>query len=807
MSTLLQDLRFALRNLRRTPAFPLAAIATLALGIGATTAIFSTVNAVLLRPLPYPAPDDLYGLRTFLTDGRVTTGLLSAAEITRINELAPSAVRAAGVAPLDATLLRQDGTPLRTRVYGVSEGFFGLFGLPMTLGSDVTGEPIAGNGPPTVVISYRAWESLFGRDPAIVGKPIRFVEISTTIAGVAPAGFDTPHGADFWFGRPLNRQDVNHSLDGYLRVKPGTNVERARSELDAVMAAVRRDLPESARSRVFVVRPLVESIVGDLKPILIVVLAATGVLLVLACVNVTNLLLARGAARAREMAVRIALGAKRGRIVRQLLTESILLAALGTAVGLLVASAGVRLLLVLGASRLPRLEAVPFDGRVLTFALIALVVSGLLVGFAPALRLARTDVKTLINETGRSSSAGRGTGRWLSALTIAEVALAITLVAGAGWLIRSFASLRTMDPGFDTEQRLIFDVAFAGPRYLSATGSPDPVAIATRDLTGRLRSIGGVTAVATTANFPLRNAQENSLFLQITGEAFNTERPMGARQRFVSPGFFAAMGIGQIAGRDFSERDRPDSPAVAVVNETFVRRYLGGRDPLTVRFSSGYPTIRDGSETAIVGIVEDVHQRTLVDAPEPAFYSSLTQAPIGRLTVVLHAPVRDPIALVPAIRREVQAIDPLMPVDAQLVTELVGSTIERQQLGMTLMLWFGAAAVALATVGIYGVIAYATAERRAEVATRLALGATPRDVFWLVLRQGRTLVAAGAATGLLIAYFAGRLLSTRIYAVRAFDPVILGAALVLVVVIALAATVVPAYRASRLPPAAVLRPD
>lgn len=800
---LLHDLRFALRNLWQTPAFPLAAIATLALGIGATTAIFSTVNAVLLRPLPYADPDSLYGLRTDLTDGRITTGLLSGAEITRINELAASVVHAAGVRQQEGTLLRPDGTPMRTRVYAVSEGFFGLFGLPMTLGADVTADQIGENGPPGVVISHGVWQSMFGGDPGIVGKPIRFVEISTTIQGVAPRGFDTPPGADFWFGMRLNRQDPNHGLDAYMRVKPGTTIERARGELDSVMAAVRRDLPESARSRVFIVRPLVESIVGDLKPILIVVLSATGVLLVLACVNVTNLLLARGAARAREIAVRLALGATRRRIIRQLLTESMLLAAFGTVVGLAVAVAGVQLLLFLGASRLPRLDAVPFDGRVLGFALLALIVTGVLVGVAPALRLARTDVKTLMNESSRSASAGRATARWLNALTVAQVALAITLVAGAGWLVRSFASLRAMDPGFDAEQRLIFDVSFFNPRY----GGPEEALAASRALTERLQSIAGVKAVAATPNFPLRNAQENSLFLQITGEPFNEQRPMGARQRFVSPGFFDAMGIARLAGRDFNDADRPDTPQVAVVNQTFVARYLAGRDPMTVRFSYGYPTVRPDTETLIVGIVKDVYQRSLVDPPEAAFYTSLTQAPIGRQTIVVQADVPDPASLIPVIRHEVQSVDPMMPVDAQLVTDLVGSTIARQQLGMMLMLGFGAMAVALAMIGIYGVIAYATAQRRAEVATRLALGATPGDVFRLVIRQGRVLVITGAVIGLLLAYLSGRLIASRIHAVQAGDPWILSAAAAVVVVIALLATMVPAYRAATLEPARALRQE
>src|SRR5687768_12392147 len=294
---------------------------------------------------------------------------------------------------------------------------------------------------------------MFGGDPAVVGKPLRFAEVTATVGGVAPRGFDTPPGASFWVQVPLDPKGVNHVFEGFMRLKPGTTIERARSEMESVMAGVARDFPPSADNRIYVVRPLVESIVGDLGPILVVDLAATGVLLVLACVNVANLLLARGAARAREMAIRVALGAGRGRIVRQLLTESMLLATAGAVVGIFGAWAFVRLLLALGASQLPRLDALSFDGNVLLFALAALVVSGVIVGFAPALRLAATDVNTLMNEGGRSGSAGRGTARWLGAMTIAEVALAVTLVAGAGWLVRSFANLRTIDPGFAAEGR------------------------------------------------------------------------------------------------------------------------------------------------------------------------------------------------------------------------------------------------------------------------------------------------------------------------------------------------------------------
>ncbi len=618
MGTLIQDLRFALRTLRRTPAFPLAAIGTLALGIGATTAIFSTVNAALLRPLPYAQDEDLYSVRTTLTDGRPTTGLVSPVEVLRLNDLsspASSIVHVVGMQTQPVTLLRDDGTPIKTDVYGVSEGFFNLFGLPMTIGPGLTPDNFLPNATPTVVISYRVWQDMFGGDPAIVGKQVRFVEITATIGGVAPRNFDTPHGAGFWFGQPLTRQDVNHSFEGFMRVRPGADLNRVRGEMASVMGGLAHDFPVSDVSRAYVVRPLVESIVGDLGPILIIVLSATALLLVLACANVTNLLLARGAARAKEVAIRVALGASRGRIVRQLLTESILLATAGALLGLAVAASGVRARLALGAGKLPRLDAVPFDSHVLLFALAVLFASGVLVGFAPALRLASSDTKTLMNDSTRSSTGGRGTMRWLNAMTIAEIALAVTLVAGAGWLVRGFANLRTTDPGFVADGLLTFDVSFQSQKYRDQT-----VALAAQaDLLDRLRALSGVKAVGATSNFPLRGTQENSLYLQLHGEAADPRMPKGTRQRFVTPGFFDAMGIKLISGRDFTDADRMGSAPVVIVNRTFARHYLTGLDPLQTRFAAGYPTIDPANEAAIIGIVDDVRQKSLTEAAEPAY--------------------------------------------------------------------------------------------------------------------------------------------------------------------------------------------
>jgi putative ABC transport system permease protein len=800
MGILLQDLRFALRTLRRTPVFPLAAIGTLAIGIAATTAIFSTVNAALLKPLPYPSPADLYSLRTALTDGRVTTGNLAPVEIIRLNDPSLSIARAAALQGNDVTLLQNDGTPAKTRAYAVSEGFFELFGLPMTIGGFASAPP-SNNAPPTVVVSYRIWQTMFGGDPAVVGKAIRFAEIATTVSGVAPRDFDTPHGADFWFQIPLDPQGVNHSFEGFMRLKPGATIERARSEMAGVMASVGRDFPASGgNSRVYVIRPLVESIVGELGPILVVVLSATGVLLVLACVNVTNLLLARGAARAREMAVRVALGASRGRIVRQLLTESILLASLGAIVGVFGAYAFVRVLLTRGASQLPRLDAVSFDSRVLLFALAALIVSGVLVGFAPALRLAATDLNALMNEGGRSGTGGRGTARWLSAMTIVEVALAVTLVAGAGWLVRSFDNLRTIDPGFAADGRVLFDVAAMGPRFRDNAA----VVTAFNQLLDRLRGLPGVVAAGSTFNFPLRAGPENALLVHLEGEPDAT-RNLNSRQRIVSPGFFATMGVKLIAGRDFSIDDRPGTPPVVIVNRSFARLYLTDRDPLTVRFTAGYPNIDPKTVWTIIGVVDDIRQRSLSVAPEPAYYTSSGQGTPRRQAFVVHASGGDSASLRSAITDEARKLDPQMAIDIERASDIVDATLSRQRLGMTLMLGFGIAAVALAAVGIYGVIAYGAAQRRSEVAIRLALGATPNNVFWLTLKQGRTLAVVGATIGLVVAYFAGRIVSSWLYEVQASDPMILGAATAVVVGIALMATMIPAYRAARLDPARVLR--
>jgi putative ABC transport system permease protein len=610
------------------------------------------------------------------------------------------------------------------------------------------------------------WQDLYRGDPAIVGKPIRFAEAATTIAGVAPRGFDTPHGGDFWFSQQLDKDDINHFFDGYMRLNPGATLQRANAEMAPIMRRLERDFPQADLNRIYVTKP-------------------------------------RGAARAREMAVRVAIGASRGRIIRQLLTESVLLSMFGAVLGLVLAYVGVRALLALGASKLPRLDAVAFDARVLGFSLIVLVVSGLLVGFAPALRLTATDVRALMNETTRSATGGRGTARWLSAMTVVEIALAIILVAGAGWLVRGFANLRSTNLGFMPENRLIFDVTFLGAKY------PNPASVdtASRTLRERIAALPGVSGVGATSNFPFKNTLEGSLIAAFHGENVDKAHPMGVRQRIVSAGYFQATGTRLLQGRDFGPDDRQGTRRVAIINRMFVTRYLNGRDPIGLQFSAGYPAPDPRNEVTVIGVVDDVRQKTVKDEPEPAFYSPVSQLPLRRQTMVVATSGIDAASLQSAIRTQVRQLDPQIAVEFELVTDLVNGTLRRQQLGMTLMAIFGAVAILLAAVGIYGVVAYAVSQRRSEMATRLALGATPGSVFALVMKQGALLALAGTGIGLLVAYLSGRIVASQIYAIRASDPLMLSAAIVLVAAITALATMIPAWRASRLAPSGVLHTE
>lgn len=803
MSTLLQDIRFAIRMLWHVPAFTLAAVATLALGIGATTAIFSAANAALLRPLPYPNAQDLRTVRTIFTDGNVTSGRVAPVELTRLNDRSLPIDGAAVSIKFDVTLLLSDNRPRAVIAHGVSEGFFEVLGLPNTLGRGLAKEHYQGNtaGPiGVVVISHRLWREVFNSDPAIIGKPLRLAEGSPTIVGVAAAGLDVPQGTDLWFTLRFDPNSVAHSFDGYLRVRPGTSDEQLRTTLANVAQGLGRDYPGPETNRAFIVTPFVDAMVGDLKPTLIIVLSATALLLLLACVNVTNLLLARGAGRVREMAARAALGASRGRLLRQLLTESAVLAAIGAIAGLLLAFIGVRTLLTYGASKLPRLEAISFDTSVFLYALVALAASALVVGIAPAFQLARTGLETLLNESGRSVRGSRNTHRTLRALIVAEIAVAITLVAGAGWVVKSFANLQSIDPGFDYRGRLVTNLTLPFSRFRN----PGEVTNWTRTLFQNIGRIEGVTAVGSSSMFPTQADTDATPLVHVEGV---TTPPVVSKRRIVSAGFFDAMGIRVLQGRGFTDDDRVTGAPVAIVNESFARRYMPGLDPLKTQLSFGFPTVSPQTRRAVVGVVSDVRYASLTAASEPAFYVVADQFPMLQMSVAIATSLSDPRAATDAVRAEINKADPLLAFEVEPVETLVASTLSRQKLGMTLMLLFGAMAVTLAAIGIYGVIAYASAERSREFATRMALGASSSNVFWLLAGQARVLTLVGGVLGLVVAYIAGRLASSWLYEVRASDPIVLAGALAIVVTVTIVATLIPARRVSRTDPAHALRAD
>jgi putative ABC transport system permease protein len=744
-----------------------------------------------------------------MIDGRVTTGLLSSVEIVALNQSPTVVERAVGVSaqPFDATLTRDDGTPLTVMLSGVTEGFFDVLGLPMSRGRAFTHDEhlVAGRDAPfAVILSDRAWLTLFGRDPDIVGKSIRMAEApaAVTVVGVASPALDLPRGTDFWFNLRLAPDDVSHGFSGIVRVRPGVTVDRLRGAGAAAMAGLARTVPSDV-GREYVMRPLVSSLVGDLGPTLLIVLGATGLLLVLACVNVTNLLLARGMARTREIAVRTALGASRGRVVGQLLTESMVLATGGALAGLLLAFVAIRLMLRLGASTLPRLETVPFDGRVLLFAVAVLLFSGLTMGVAPAFRLAGADSRTLLNASGRSTTSSGGTSRIMSSMIVAEIALAIALVAGAGWLVQSFARLHTIDPGFVADGRLVLDVR-------PARNFPQPAEAQawSNEMLSRVRASAGGALVGSATTFPLRTDRDGTFNVELENQAPDPNRVNGAHIRVVTPGFFEAMGIKVLAGRTFSDDDREGTQRVVIVNRAFVRRFFPNTDPLAGSFAYGYPTVNRKTMSRIAGVVQDVRYKSLAEEAEPTYYLPQTQGfPIVRHVVVIAAPPGTANAVMASVRAELKRFDPHLLVSFSMAPQIVADTLGRQQLGMTLMLIFGATAVALAAIGIYGVIAYAATQRSGEIATRLALGASGRHVFWLMLGAAQRLAIGGLLLGLAIAYAGGRVVASSVFAMRAADPVVLTAAAAIVAAVTGLATIIPALRATGVDPVRALRSE
>src|SRR5262245_28948423 len=706
MDALLQDARFAFRSLRKSPAFSCAAIATIALGIGATTAIFSAMNAALLRPLPFPQSEDLFTLQTRITTGRPTSGLVAPVELNGLTDANGPIVRAAGSVMTYDTVLDDSSHAVQISLAGVTEGFFELFNAPMILGRSFAPEEFIRHeqtaAPRVIVLSNRFWRTAFGGNRDIVGRSVQFSGRAFPVIGVASPAYDAITTADAWFNLALDRRNLSHSYDGYMRVRRGSSPAGVNNELASVAIRLAQEFPVFNTDRVFVAKPLIDAIVGDLKPTLIIAFAATALLLVIACVNVMNLLLARGTARTRAIAVRAALGASRAAVVRYVLVEGLILSGVGGLLGVILARGGVRILLVLAQSRLPRLDTVPLDPYVTAFAIAVTLVTGIGVGLLPAVRLQGADVGSLLGDGGRSATGGRVAHRTLAVMIAAEMALAVTLVSGAGWLVQNYRNLQNAHSGFLSEHRLVMDALLPAGRYRQN----EQIAAWNQALRDRIGHLSDVDAVGAATSMPLRPERDSTFTFTVAGDP-QSYYPPSARYRQVTPGWFEAMGIPVEAGRTFTSDDRAGVGGAVIINEALARRYLSGRNPLEagLAMTGSGPKDNPNPVAPIVGVVADVKYASVGQSAEPTVYA------IGRYmnreSVVVATTLANPSNLVPLIRAEVRKLDPAVPVDFDLLPNVVSGSLSRQRLGMLLMLLFGMAGIALAAIGVYGVIAYA----------------------------------------------------------------------------------------------------
>lgn len=802
-------LKSALRSLTRQPSFVAAAVGTLALGIAAPTALFSTVDAALLKPLPYPHQEDIYTVRTYMTNGRFTIGLMASEEMTALQRQSPLVQEIAMGEPVSGATVTVDGDARQVSAYAVSGDFFDLFGLPMTMGRAVAPSDALRGAPAVVVLSHAFWESAYGGRRDTVGSTITFMDRPVRVIGVAPPGFGVPASTDLWTNAYMP-ETIGHGYDGYLRLKPGTTLASLQPAMTEAMAALGPKYPDMEMNRAYRVTRLLTATVGDLGPILIILFAATTLLLVLAAVNVTNLMLARGTARAREIAVRAALGAGRARIILQLVAESLMLAIAGGAIGIVTAFAGVRMLLRLGGAHLPRLAALSFDGRVLAFVAVIVIVTGVLVGVAPAIRMADTDISLLMNESGRGVRGSRRTRRLLALFIAAELAVSVVVVAGASRLTESYENLAHVDPGFVAAGRLVFDVTL--PRRPSAGSFEQNMQRLLgwwQQSASRLRAVGA-TQVALASSIPLAHEWDSTTFADIVGKQDPTSpnRPNG-RRRVVSPEFFSTVGVRLLAGRTFTEADGPNAQPVAIVSETFVRKFLSDSDPLRAELQGLRYKVVDGRlvpvDVPIVGVVADVKYSTLTDAPEPVVYLPMAQAFEQRASIVVTTADGAPEKHAADFRRALLDVEPRLAIESTTLSSVVSHSIERQRLGMWLMSAFGVAALLLAAVGVFGVIAFSVSQRTSEMAVRQALGATRSEVFWGVVRDASVTALPGIFAGTLVAWWTGRFITGYVYAVEAADPRVLAVSALSVSAVALAAVLLPARRAAALEPARALR--
>jgi putative ABC transport system permease protein len=797
-----QDLRFGIRMMLKHKGFTAVTVLTLALGIGANTGVFSVVNALILRPLPYPDSERL----VWVEEVSKQTGASQAAWGGHFLAWQPQSQTLAGIAAIDNSTrtLTGAGEPERVEVGQVSSGCLPVLGVqPLPGGRNFTASEDSPGGGRVAILSYGLWQRRFGGAPDIVGRSVTLNDVNFTVIGVLPADFRFFYRFDVWVPLALDPQqqlagEARYYGTTVARLKPGVSLERAQAEMDTVQQGYEMTRPEGrprieCRTRLV---PLQEHFLGDQRRPLLVLVGAVALVLLIACANVANLLLARAVTRQKELAIRAALGAGRLRLVRQMLTECLLLALVGGAAGLLLASWLTKLLGSFNSTdtfgEIGRLAAITIDRRVLGFTLLSSLVTGLLFGLLPALQLASPNLNASLKEGGRGSGSH---GRSLrSALLVSEVALAIVLLIGAGLLIRSFGKLLNVDPGYRAENLLTARVALP-PRYRD---DEQRVQFYER-VRQRLAALPGVASVGVTSHLPLTGYNMGA-GLRVEGR---TPQPgvaeVSAPVARVNPDYFRTMGIPLRAGRLFDDGDTEGAPGVAVLSQTLARRLFPDEDPLGKRFSMG-----DRSAT-VIGVVNDIRYTGLDGEVEPAVYLSYRQLPRAGMALLLRSAV-EPASLAPGLRSAVHEVDPALPVyDVMTMEERLSNSVAARRFNLLLLGGFAALALLLACVGVYGVISYVVTGRTHEIGIRMALGAQSADIVRLFIKQGMALVTLGVGIGLVGAYALTRVMSSLLFGVLANDARTFAGVTLLLSLVALLACYLPARRAARIDPLGALR--
>jgi putative ABC transport system permease protein len=801
-----QDVRYGLRVLLKNPGFTAVAVIALAIGIGANSAIFSVVNTVLLRPLPYKDSERLVMVweddtkHGYPRDTPAAANYVDWRDQNKVFE---------GMAAIAEQSFNLTGVGEPERIVGrrVSANLFSLLGVAPQLGRAFLPEEDAPGAGRVVMLSYGLWQRRFGSDPALVGKPLTLNGEPHTVVGVMPKGFEFPTREDeLWVPIAFTQQQAasrgNHYLEVIARLKPGVELEQAQAEMSTIASRLSQQYPEQNTELGAVVVPLHEQVVGDIKPALLVLLGAVGFVLLVACANVANLLLARAAVRQKEIALRVALGASRLRLIRQFLTESVLLAALGGVAGLLLALWGVNLLKAFIPENISQLKAISVDAKVLGFTLLVSMLTGFIFGLAPATQASSFNLNETLKEGGRDAASGARGKRIRSLLVVAEVAVSLVLLIGAGLLINSFMRLRSVDPGFRADNLLTMNVLLPQQKYpeqARRTAFYD-------DLIRRVEALPGVRSASVTNWIPLVS-QGDSVGVTVEGQPDpGPGKTPIVVTRVVGPHYFKTMGVQLVRGRDFDERqDRLDAPAVVVISEATARRFWPDEDPVGKRLAPGRVTSPE-DWCQVVGVVKDVHQFDLAAEPRPQMYFTYAQAEFFAPRHLVVSTDVDPLSLAGTVRKTVWEIDRDQPVsNVSTMEDVLSDSLARQRFSMLLLGIFAGVALVLAAVGLYGVMSYTVAQRTREIGLRMALGAQQRDVLRLVVWQVLKLVLVGVAVGLVAAFALTRVMTSLLFGVSATDPATLATISAVLIAVALVASYVPARRATKVDPLIALR--